>query len=108
MNSGPKKFKEKRKIYKQNYSENNQWRRNIDRRYEHDRRYEYGHLQRFNDDYNKNNDYSICFTFINALLGSPNILHTKDGTVIYIHHNLIDSSRGSEEEQCSTESKRSI
>jgi hypothetical protein len=95
MNSGPKKFKQKRKIYKQNYSENNQWRRNIDRRYECDRRYEYGNLKRLNDDYSTG-----LKTFINAVLGS-NTLHTKENTVIYIHHNLIDST----EQQCSIESK---
>lgn len=97
MNSGPKKFKEQRK--KQNHLKtknltNQQWRRNIGENHN-----KYVKTIKNDDDLN-----SICFTFINALMGSPNILHTKDGTVIYIHHNLIDSSES--EQQCySTELK---
>lgn len=98
MNSGPKKFKEQRKNrqyhLKTKNLTNQQWRRNIGENHN-----KYVKTKINDDDLN-----SICFPFINALMGRPNILHTKDGTVIYIHHNLIDSSE-SEQQCCPTESK---
>ena len=90
MNSGPKKVKEKRQkenYHKSKYIENQKWIKRI------------GENKRLNENLcikkrknweqaRKSPDSDYNHTIINFFLGSPNLLFSNDGSIIFLQGNL--------------------